>query len=431
MLETGAGLTDEQLSHFARRRLAPFKVPRRMVFVDEIPRGPTGKISRARLAKALGLDPAQKRRGGAPAQPDRDPTPLEAQLAGLWAEALGLERVGLGDDFFLLGGDSLSAVEMFLRVEEVLGRRLPRASLFEASTVAEMARLIAAETPSRCLVPIQPEGRHPPFYCAHDGNGHVLNMRDLARCLGTDQPFYGIQSVGLDGSDVPFTRIEDMAAHYVSEILKLQPSGPYYLGGYSFGGRVAYVMAQLLREAGHEVALLALMDTYCYHGRRTVGLKEWLGRHARQIAKLRLMDMPAYSWLRVKNLIHMAHLRERVRFFSIAWRFFEKRGRPIPRFLRRPVEANDMARRDYVAKPYDGDAVLFKAALHYWTHTDAHEGWHELIRGNLEVRPVPGQHEDLMKEPHVRTLANELLACLGEARARRSAPARAEQLQEA
>jgi acyl carrier protein len=257
----GAELTDETLTRFLRGRLAPFKVPRRFVIVDEIPNGAAGKIQRRSLAEAFGLvtDSSKIR---PVAIDERQPTALEGKLQRLWADALGLERVGLHEDFFMLGGDSLQAVELFLQVERQLGWRHPRSVLFEAGTVAKMAQRIEESIPSPCLVPIQPRGDRPSFFCVHDGNGQVLNYRDLSRFLGKSQPFYGIQCRGLDGEEEPFTRIDDMAAHYVREIRKVQPSGPYYLGGYSFGGRVAFVMAQHFRAAGQDVALLALFDTY-------------------------------------------------------------------------------------------------------------------------------------------------------------------------
>jgi acyl carrier protein len=149
-------------------------MPRKIVIVDDIPRNSAGKIPRRDLAEAFGLtvDSAVAR-----AEPtdDRPATPLEAKLQHLWADVLGHEQVGLDEDFFMLGGDSLQAVELFLRIEQDLGRRLPRSVLFEAGTVAGMAQRIEEITPSPCLVPIQPKGDRPPFFCVHDGHGHVLN----------------------------------------------------------------------------------------------------------------------------------------------------------------------------------------------------------------------------------------------------------------
>jgi acyl-CoA synthetase (AMP-forming)/AMP-acid ligase II/thioesterase domain-containing protein/acyl carrier protein len=416
----GAVFTDEVLSKYLRGRLAPFKVPRRFVIVDKFPMGPTGKIPRRGLADAFGLSIATAAARTERVEDDRPATPLEARLQRLWQETLRLDRVGLNEDFFMLGGDSLQAVELFLRIEKEFGRRLPRSVLFEAGTVAKMAELVEEFAPSPCLVPIQPKGNRPPFFCIHDANGEVLNYRELARLVGDAQPFYGIQCRGLDGEEEPFTNVADMAAHYVREIKKVQPVGPYYLGGYSFGGRVAYVMAQQLRAAGEEIALLALIDVYSQAGRVRVRLRDWFAHHQTRLKGLPVSRMPAYIWLRVSNFALMVYMTSRRKSYSAAWHFYKSRGRPLPRFLYRPVPANDMVRASYRARPYDGDAVLFKAERYAWTHADQHEGWHQLIKGRFEIRPISGRHFEIVNQPHVRTLAAELADALKKAQAKSS-----------
>jgi thioesterase domain-containing protein/acyl carrier protein len=420
VLENGAVLSDELLSQFLKKRLTGFKVPRRIVFVDSIPKGPSGKIQRRYLATALGLDENGVNARVTPAKADRPPTSLEATLQQLWAKTLGLDSVGLYDDFFLLGGDSLQAVDLFLAIESQIGHRLPRAVLFEAGTIAEMAARIEKDTPSGCIVPIQPKGEKPPFFCVHDQNGHVLNFRDLARHLGTEQPFYGLQYVGLNGGEVPVTRMEDMAAHYRREIRKIQPAGPYYIGGYSFGGRVAYTIAQQLLAAGENVALLALLDTYHLLGQKTVGKRQWWARHSERLAKLESREIPAYLALRIKNVMIVSSIALRSRLIPALWRVCEMLNRPIPQFLHRPAVANDVIRRNFRPKPYEGDAVLFQAELPATKHPDVHLGWRNLIKGGVDIRPVPGRHFDFLKEPHVRRLAEELADCLAERQERHS-----------
>jgi acyl-CoA synthetase (AMP-forming)/AMP-acid ligase II/thioesterase domain-containing protein len=364
VLETGAAVTDQDLNRFLRRRLASFKLPRRILFVDSIPKSANGKIQRGQLSKAFDLDGV-----GAPAsmkvsENDRPPTPL---------------------------------------------------------TVAEMAKGIEEGAPPRCVLPIQPKGTRPPFFCVHDGNGEVLNFGDLARHLGKEQPFYGIQYVDLDRDQLPFTEIDAMAAHYIGEMRKVQPVGPYYIGGYSFGGRVAYVMAQQLRAAGQDVALLALFDTFSHVGQRHFSIPYRLARHGQRIVKMPLTEVPAFAALIIRNLAVKAYMPLRVKLFSTTCRYFKSRNRPIPRFLRHPNPiAIDVINKDYRAQPYDGSAVLFKAELYAMSHPDLHDGWHKLIKGGLEIRPVPGLHTSIMKEPHVRTLAAELAECLEERQRRRT-----------
>jgi len=417
VVKTGLSVTEQSLSDFLRRNLATFKVPRQFVFVDEIPKGPTGKVHRHKLAAEFGL--ARGVTSTAAAAEAGQATALESKLQALWASALGLDHVGLHDDFFLLGGDSLQAVDLFLAIEAKIGHRLSRAVLFEAGTVAEMAARIENDAPSSCVVPIQPEGEAPPFFCVHDQNGQVLNFRDLARHLDNAQPFYGIQSIGLDGKAAPFTRMEDMATHYVREIRKIQPTGPYYIGGYSFGGRVAYAMAQRLRAAGESVALLALLDTYYLSGQRNVGTRQWLARHRERLAELRLREVPGYLAQRLQNVIIISKIALRSRLIPALWRIYERLGRPVPRILHRPAVANDVIRRNDRPQPYDGDAVLFQAELPATKHREVHEGWRNLISGGLEIRPIPGRHSDFLEEPHVRTLAAKLSACLAERRTKK------------
>jgi thioesterase domain-containing protein len=181
-------------------------------------------------------------------------------------------------------------------------------------------------------------------------------------------------------------------------------------------------MAQQLRAAGEEVALLALFDTASAYGQRRVSLGDWLTHHGQRLRALPLPRVPAYLWLRVGNLAGMVYMGLRARSFSMALEFFERRGRPLPRILRRPVLANDIIRRDYKPRTYDGNATLFKAERYAWTHADAHDGWFELIKGKLEIRPVSGRHYEIVKPPHVRTLAVELSDALSQAQAASAGP---------
>src|SRR5260370_26293793 len=186
------------------------------------------------------------------------------QLARIWQDLLGVKSIGRDQNYFDLGGDSPLAVQLFAQIEKVFGVKLPLATLFDAPTIEELARILGREASAprwSPLVAIQPAGSRPPFFCIHGAGGNVLIYRDLSQNLGPDQPFYGLQSPGLDGSRPPLTRIEEMAALYVKEIRTVQPYGPYFLGGYCMGGTIAYEMAQQLRAQGEQVGLLALVDT--------------------------------------------------------------------------------------------------------------------------------------------------------------------------
>src|SRR5579863_3139139 len=186
------------------------------------------------------------------------------QLVRIWQELLGVDSIGVDQNYFDLGGDSVLAVHLFAEIEKAFNVKLPLATLFEAPTIQELARILSSEVSTSDwspLVAIQPAGSRPPFFCIHGAGGNVLIYRELSQSLGSDQPFFGLQSQGLDGGCPPLTKIEDMASLYVKAIRRQQSQGPYFLGGYCGGGLIAFEVAQQLRNEGEEIALLALFDT--------------------------------------------------------------------------------------------------------------------------------------------------------------------------
>jgi acyl-CoA synthetase (AMP-forming)/AMP-acid ligase II/thioesterase domain-containing protein/acyl carrier protein len=407
--ERGVTLTEQALADFLSSRLADFKIPRRFVFVDEVPKSPTGKVQRHHLAAILGLSGGVDRLH---ASTDiSEPTPLEAKLRVLWEKTLGLaDKIGLHENFFMLGGDSLQSVELLSLIEKTLGFALPQSVLIEHATIAKLAAYIE-KGPFSCVVPIQPKGIRPPFFCVHHAPGEVLVFRNLARHLGNDQPFYGIQAVGLHYRQKPHTRIDDMATHYLREIRKYQPVGPYYLGGYSMGGIVAYEMTQQLKAEGERVALLALLDTYSGPRRLRVVLSQYLRHHWSRFSELRFAESVGYLAHRLRGAA-MAGVRPALR--EGKWLLFNLVSKRISwaEGLLSVAETNALAVHSYRMRPCDCDAVLLKGELGTWDDRAMHEDWKKFILGDLEIRPIRGAHDDIMNEPHVRVLAAELLDCL-------------------
>jgi acyl carrier protein len=200
----------------------------------------------------------------------------------LWQQVLEVPKIGIHDNFFDLGGHSLKAAQLFFLLEQVYGRHLPLATLFQAPTIAELASVLSREQwvpPWQSLVAIQPSGTAVPIFMVPGVGGNVLIFAQLARLLGLDQPFYGLQARGLDGKEVPFTSVPEMARHYIAEIRALRPQGPYVLVGICTGGLIAYEIAQQLFGQGEAVTLV-VMDTwhptsYCSH-RHKWPMKLWL-----------------------------------------------------------------------------------------------------------------------------------------------------------
>lgn len=254
----GASVDTRSLQDFVADQLAPFKVPRRIVLLDEIPKGPTGKVQRVGLATRLGLN------GHAETAANREPYGfLERDLVSIWASVLDIPSVRVTDDFFALGGDSILGAEAVARVRDLVGDpNLPFTSIVRAPTPAAMAREIFAGLGAgeSGVVPLQTSGDRTPIFFVHPGDGDVLAFPVLARRLGADQPSYALRCAGLDDERSIPSSLEQLAADYVSDIQQVQSEGPYVLGGFCLGAVIAFEMAAQLEAAGQEVAMLVLLD---------------------------------------------------------------------------------------------------------------------------------------------------------------------------
>ncbi|WP_254564071.1 non-ribosomal peptide synthetase [Oscillatoria sp. HE19RPO] len=246
------------LRDYLKQKLPDYMIPSVFVLLEAMPLTPNGKIDRRALPAPDSFNPQNESCFVAPHDT------LELQLSQIWSEVLGVHPVGVRDNFFTLGGHSLLAVRLMARLEQQLGINLPLATLFSSPTIEQLVIHLRSSRDSgkwSPLIPIQSIGHKQPFFCVPGIGGNVLYFYELARHLGADQPFYGLQARGLNGELEPFTRVEDMAACYIEAIQTVQSKGPYLLGGHSFGGVVAFEMAQQLQKQEHEVALVAIIDT--------------------------------------------------------------------------------------------------------------------------------------------------------------------------
>lgn len=289
---------DPQALRRALRDAVPdYMVPAAIVPMTDFPLTPNGKVDRRALPAPI-IEPEHE---GAQAIEPRNR--LELQLVAIWEQVLGITPIGVRDNFFALGGYSLLALRMFSAIEHTLSKRLPMAVLFQAPTIEQLAHVLADEgcTPRwRSLVAIQPEGRKTPFFAVPGVGGNVLVFARLAKLLGEDQPFYGLQARGLDGKEKPFMRVEDMAAHYIAEIRTVQPRGPYLIGGTCTGGLAAYEIAQQLTAQG-ETVVLAVMESW--HPRSYV--RHW-SRPPYLLWPLRFVWMKVMTYLRLMRQLPVA-----------------------------------------------------------------------------------------------------------------------------
>jgi len=338
------------------------------------------------------------------------------QVARIWEELLGVPSIGFDENYFDLGGDSSLAVQLFAQIEKVFRVKLPLATLFEAPTIEELARILRPETARSgwsSLVTIQPAGSRPPLFCMHPHGGNVLIYRDLSRYLGSDQPFYGLQSQGLDGRCPPLTRIEDMAAQYVKEIRTVQPHGPYFLGGYCLGGAIAFEVAQQLRAKGEQIALLALFDTMNCSKLRPPSIWD----ETYQICQRSAFHVANFLSLDSESKAHffsekMNALRSRLPVWgSMLLSRFPINSRETvseSRVLGEIWQANERAYLNYIPQPYPGKVTDFRPLKQYRGLHNPDLKWDRLAEGGQEVVVLPVNAPSMLFEPFVKHLAAAL-----------------------
>jgi thioesterase domain-containing protein/acyl carrier protein len=436
VLHEGAKASEREVRLFAASGLAAYKIPARICFLTELPHGPSGKVQRFELARQLGPELVSARHP----EPEAFVAPktsTELSLAQMWSEVLGISRIGIHDDFFALGGDSFAAAALLAEVRGEFGLevgQLDRIDFMDAPTIADMARLIEgnaagtekhrAESEGLVAVALQPSGPAPPFFCVPGVYDDPFELLPLSRSMGLDQPFYALgNSVAIADRNV-YT-LSDVAEKYARAIRRIQPNGPYYLGGYCFGGIVAYETARQLRTSGAAVALLVLLDTF------TPGYPSF-GRHWKlYLAALRFHLLSKWGrkeWAHeVKRDFRClcAHCVRVAR--GAAERFLKHRHTSLLRPQRTVCEANQQAARLYQPARYPGKIMLLNAKEHTQTGSplDRRRGWFELADGEVEEHLVNCSHETMLAEPYVAETSTHLRALIEEASATPTARSKA------
>jgi thioesterase domain-containing protein/acyl carrier protein len=393
-------------------------VPAAYVKVDRLPLGANGKLDRGALP--------EPERAAEPHEATVEPRDdLERRLVAIWRDVLSVVSLSTRDSFFDLGGHSLLAVRMVARLEAEFGISLPLATLFEAPSIEGLAAFIrdtGRPAAGRSMIAIQPAGSRPPIFGLPGVEGGVLGYHALARLLGPDQPFYGLQSRGLDGLGQPLRRIEDIAAACIPEIREAFPQGPYHLVGMCMGGVVAWEMAQQLREAGQEVGLLALLETWPpeaassrAHTLPTSAVLEFItGRlrlYSETLARLRGPERLRYLLGRLKPVWDVVRHRDPLRGVRAEFHRYAV------------ARANLFAFHRYEPHPYPGPVVLFYAeGRTLINEADGRLRWRQLA-GQLDEYRVPADDSgQLLREPQVREIGAQLTRCIQ--RVQTPAPAR-------
>jgi thioesterase domain-containing protein len=323
----------------------------------------------------------------------------ERRLAAIWRRWLGRKSIERGDDFFVLGGHSLLAVQVFDDIERVFGSKLSLTLLFETPTLDALAARIDASAASRTnetrsswtsVVSLQPNGRLEPLFCVAGAGGIPFGERHLVSVLGPEQPLYGLQHRGADGRLPPHRSIPELARDFMADVLRLQPNGPYYLGGFSGGGVVAQELARLLSEAGAEVRLLLLLDSY------NPQLAKWdsLAR-AVNLGRLAYHHGASYAAQRLVS-------RARAKTHLLKYRIFDPSGSEFEQRHQLLETAFVAALDEFTPAPYRGDAVVIRTSgrpcpdVDYRTHES--NGWRGVIQGRLEVVSLDCRHDQVLGE---------------------------------
>jgi len=398
-----------ELRTFITDRLPNYMIPSAFVQLETMPLNPNGKIDRNSLPAPDHKRPEPEETFVAPKDQ------MELQLTSIWEQVLGIQSIGVRDNFFDLGGHSLLAVRLFAQIEKIFGQNIPLTILFQAPTIEQLADILRQKgysMPWSSLVLIQPGGEKPPLFCVPPAACTALTFANLAHHLGAEQPVYGLQPLGLDGKQQPHNRVEDMAAHYIKEIRTVQPEGPYYLGGTCFGGFVAFEMAQQLQAQGCTVNLLALFDTAPpYFATPTRFLNaDKMGHYVRRF-------LYHFKFGQLKQALNFFFVYRYRRWLKrrIVYRF----GNSQERRIQKVMKAHETALRNYVVRDYLGKITLFRSSEDRALENDSDGfwksiSWEKLAKGGFDCHVIEGSHQELFQEPRIQELADKLNICLDE-----------------
>ena len=422
--ENDAGITGTELRQWLAERIAASSIPTAYVFLDALPLTNDLKIDYQRLPQPEAQRPHPVHDYVAPR------TEYERKLVRIWEKVLDNRTIGMQDNFFDLGGDSIVAARIFVEIEKTFGSLLPLATIYQAPTIEQLAGILGQDewaksqlslwsTYPSTVVPFQPNGSKPPMFWFNWG------FRDfrLHHYLGSDQPAYGLQHQSQDGRRVRHKSIEQMATYYIEQLRAVRPTGPYVLGGYCIGGMVAFQMARQLQAQGENVALLVLLDPDPLNPHSEPSSNEesrWnlsslkkafrqiFFRHLRALAPLGLPEKLSYVLVRLKNRITSLGVKTTG---VVQTALCEGFNYHLPLDLRCFYlhRIYQRAAQRYVPKPYDGRVTLFKTPGRY---LDGELGWGTQIAERLEVQELDTDHDRVFQEPYVQILAEKLKARL-------------------
>ena len=379
-----------ELKNYLKTKLPDYMAPANFVFLDSFPMSPGGKVDRRSLPAPASTRPASE---GAHLGARDD---MEKRLTSIFEKVLGIESVGIRENFFDLGGHSLLAVRLVAEIEKEFGQRVPLVSFFEGANVEYLASLLRENVQSRdwpTLVEIQGGGSNVPLFCVSMPNVNALGYRTLARYLGSDQPVFGLQAQYPEDLDGEHSQeaVDRIATDYLEALRAKRPTGPYQLLGLCRGAHIAYEMARRLEKDGEKVAFLGILDTWVVEN--TYSIFFYLEHYADRLVWLtRLGFRNKVSF--IKKYAQDAFMREAKR-------------------KRNPLHEIYFPGPDFVPRTYNGRIAVFRTRRQPRQRIrDVSLGWGRLALGGVDVYHIPGGHTSVLKEPYVQGLATELKKCL-------------------
>jgi surfactin family lipopeptide synthetase C len=398
--ENGKEVSIPNLKKYLSVKLPVFMVPAEYIMISEIPITGSGKVDKKALPEPETTLNIKNNNYSQPADT------LELQLVKIWEKVIGKSPIGIKDNFFDLGGHSLIALRLFGYIEKLTGKKLPLSTLFSHQTIEQLAVILRDDgwKPQwKSLVAVNAGGSKIPFFYVPPAAGTALEVKNILKYIPDDQPFYILESVGLDGKEEPHTEIQQMAAHYVKEIQSLQPEGPYLIGGRCFGGRVAFEVAQQIVNQGQKIALLSIFDTYPPFMYKNADL------HSQQ------RDLDHFVKRTIDNLKSGDLLKVGINYLKISFRKFNKKVKDKfelmtsderEKIFKKIRQIHTDSQNRYVAKVYPGKITLIESAA---TNNEYKEKWGKLASDGLDYYTIPDtDHLTIVQEPKLKEFVEKL-----------------------
>ncbi|NDJ18218.1 non-ribosomal peptide synthetase [Myxacorys almedinensis] len=426
----------EEIHRFLQTKLPDYMVPAAFVALEALPLNPNQKVDR----RALPMPTSDHWVGLKTIVSPRNEG--EQQLTQIWQAVLGIQLIGIQNDFFELGGDSLLAVQIFAQIEEKFGKRLPLSTLLSAPTIEQLATVLQSNQThlQNSLTLLKAGQTKPPVFFIHDGDGETLLYRSLAYALDPEVPVYGIQPFSSDSCPILHTRISSIVDYYIEQIRQVQPQGPYFLGGMCAGGILAFEMALRLQEQGESVEMVVIIEAADAGAAKRTGYianqrlkrlstglsgNDHLKPHEQLLYMLNQIRKKTTNLAVYESQRRLEIIRDRIQLKLL--RNCLEKGLPVPRGLQGiPVRKVLLwAEQDYVFQGmFVGEILLFRATQksnvfdgtlvddtpYVELYSDPLFGWGKRVSEKVQVYDIPGGHSSMLQEPNVQVIAEKIQA---------------------